>query len=138
MSELVPLMRMKKLTAIFLLLIYTSAAYGITISRHLCKGHVVGVSILNFSKPADCCCAMQDTPKDCCQNDIKKAHTEDHQSVPLIAFAGSLSAIVLENGFHLFTSLSPWIVQQNNAPFIPDDTPKLKTPLFLFFHVFRI
>jgi hypothetical protein len=71
---------MKKSIAIFLLLVYSFTAYGITISKHFCRGTAKETAIVNFSHQAKCCCAETGMPDNCCNDEIKKAETDDHNA----------------------------------------------------------
>ena len=129
---------MKKLIAIFLLLVYSFTAYGITISRHFCRGNEKDTTFVNFSHLAKCCCAETGMPDDCCNDELKKADTDDHNATAKILFDSQPQLDLLEQHFsRLQFFLFPNKPDKKSWPAL-ENSPPYSLPLFLLLRDFRI
>lgn len=129
---------MKKLIAIFLLLVYSFTAYGITISRHFCRGNAKETAVVNFSHSPKCCCAETGMPDNCCNDELKKADTDDHNATANVLFDTQPQPHLLEHHFSRLqffllaneSDKKEWLSLENSPPY--------NLPLFLVLQVFRI
>lgn len=129
---------MKKLIAIFLLLVYSFTAYGITISRHFCRGNAKETAVANFSHSPKCCCTETGMPDDCCNDELKKADTDDHNATANVLFDSQPQLHLLEHHFSRLQFFllanepdkKEWLSLENSPPY--------NLPLFLVLQVFRI
>jgi hypothetical protein len=129
---------MKKLIAIFLLLVYSFTAYGITISRHFCRGNAKETAVVNFFHPVKCCCAETGMPDDCCNNEIKKADTDDHNATANVLFDTQPQFHLFDHGFLRLQLLLFAKSANTNEQFVLENSPPNRLPLFLVLQVFRI
>ena len=81
------LIKVKKLISIFLLTIYTSIAFGITINFHYCGDHLAKVSLLNIGGQVGCGCNPGDMPKDCCKDNLIVQKADNHRVVQHVSIA---------------------------------------------------
>ena len=130
---------MKRLTAILFLLIYATAAFGITIDFHYCQGKMVKSSLLNISEKPGCCCKQDvsgSMAKDCCNDEIKVSKTDSHKT------AQSTKAPDLPEHEALTHFLTYLILPgQVRLPFAHTIFPKPERnpePVYLLCRVFRI
>ena len=129
---------MKKLIAIFLLLVYSFTAYGITISRHFCRGTAKETAVVNFSHSPKCCCAETGMPDNCCNDELKQADTDDHKATANVLLDTQPQHPLFEYGFlRLQLLFFPWSASDNEQ-FSLGKSPPLGLSLFLFLQVFRI
>lgn len=82
---------MKKLISIFLLTIYTSIAFGITINFHYCGDHLAKVSLLNIGGQVGCGCNPGDMPKDCCKDNLIVQKADNHRVVQQVSIVDFVS-----------------------------------------------
>lgn len=87
--------KMKKIIIIFLLLIYTGSAFGITVDYHYCSGHLTHVTVLNFGAKGGCKCNSSEMPKGCCKDKMLYMKGDEHKSSP-ISFTNLQSNIVID------------------------------------------
>ena len=127
---------MKKILAIFLLLIYTSSAFGIAVDYHYCDGQLTHVSLLNFSDHNSCKCNSSDMPQGCCKDKMLYLKGNDHKTSSTI-YSTSISGFVIDLPLTNSTLLSKELFV---APDLTFDYVKQKfsQPLFLLNGVFRI
>jgi hypothetical protein len=90
---------MKKLLAIFFLIVYANIAFGVAINYHYCGGHLAKISILNFGSQEGCGCAPENMPKDCCKDRMNYAKADNHKSIQ--------QATVSQKSFLLIHKLFP-------------------------------
>lgn len=130
---------MKKLFAIFLILIYTSTALGASINFHYCKGHLAHISVLNFGGKTGCSCNPEAMPKGCCEDKLVYSNVDNHRSIQQVHIINPIS----------FTPhLSPVNDLQDLILYsgrISSDNPYNKyikrsssNPIYLLIRVFRI
>ena len=129
---------MKKLIAIFLLLVYSFTAYGITISRHFCRGNAKETAVVNFSHLAKCCCAETGMPDDCCNDELKKADTDDHNATANVLFDFQPQLHLLAHHFPQLKSFLLSTEPDKKGWPVLENSPPNNFPLFLFLQVFRI
>ncbi len=72
---------MKKLIAIFFLIVYTGTAIGAVINYHYCNGHLANTSFLSFGGKSDCACNPAAMPKNCCKDELLYIKTDNHKTV---------------------------------------------------------
>jgi len=129
----------KKLLAIFLLIIYTSTALGgVMVNFHYCKGQLSHVSLLNFGAKVGCSCNPDSMPKDCCKDEMLFNKADNHQTIQesytfnIISFTPALLAVNV-----LYT---PALQGCNYRPdnFTKDERRSCPQPIYLFTRVFRI
>jgi len=126
---------MKKIFAIFLLLIYTGSAFGIGVDYHYCDGQLTHIAILNFGDHRSCKCSGSDMPIDCCKDKMLFMKGDDHNpSLSFVALPGSFvidvpvhNTLLLPKEFRVISDLTFYFVRQ-----------KSPQPLFLLNSVFRI
>jgi len=128
---------MKKIFAIFLLLIYTGSAFGIAVDYHYCSGHLTHVTILNFGTQGDCKCNSSEMPQGCCKDKMLYLKGSEHKSSPISfsTLAGSFEIDIpvtnntplLHKEIFIGSDLTPDFVKQKSSP-----------PIFLLNGVFRI
>ncbi len=74
---------MKRILAIFLLLIYTTSVFGVTVHVHYCMKKFAGISLLQGANEACKKCGMKNTKSRCCKDEQKKILLKtDHQQAP--------------------------------------------------------
>lgn len=116
---------MKKLTVLFLVLIYLGTATGVTLHLHYCMGEVVDWEVAKEDSGHCDNCGMdknQSTKNGCCKDELKKVKTDDSGKLTESAY----KSLVLSPAFlapslsYEFTAASyPSILEENprsNAP----------------------
>lgn len=129
---------MKKLIAIFLLVVYTGSAYGITISRHYCESKPVGSPVLGFVKATACCSGEPGTPADCCSNEIKKFDTDDHSPASVLDYDSRLDISICFFPFNLNPGFYNQSSFKSQIQSTLDHNHWLTPPIYLFIGIFRI
>jgi hypothetical protein len=130
---------MKKIVSIFLLIIYTVSAFGITVDYHYCNGHLTHIGILNFHKSGGCNkCNSSDIPPGCCKDKMLFMKGDIHKlsTVSSIAFPGNFAndvpvihnILLLHKKFCIISDITFDYVKQISS----------QPPLFLLNNVFRI
>ena len=130
---------MKKILAIFLLVIYTSTALGgVIVNLHYCNGQLAHVSLLNFGGKSGCSCDPNSMPKDCCKDKMLYNKVDNHQTVQeshnvnIISFTADLPPLNILYGPTL----------QGCANFFDnfsnDERRSCPQPIYLLNRVFRI
>lgn len=127
---------MKKLTAIFLFIIYAVSVSGMTINFHYCSGKLSKVSILVLDGHKGCGCNPKDMPMDCCKDKQLTQKAEKHntsQSVSLNDFISYI--IVLPPSENLDIPAIPGGYTATYTHFCKRSCPQ---PIFLLNRNFRI
>jgi hypothetical protein len=128
----------KKLWAIFLLIVYTSTALGASVNFHFCNGHLAHVSVLNFGGKTGCSCNPDAMPKGCCKDKLIYSQTDKHNSNPASYTISSISFVpelppvtnLLDLGLY-----SPALNSDNSYKYVRRSFPD---PIYLLIRVFRI
>ncbi|MFZ5977656.1 HYC_CC_PP family protein [Hydrotalea flava] len=130
---------MKKLGAIFLLIVYTSTALGVSINFHYCSGHLTHVSIINFGGKTGCSCNPEAMPKGCCKDKLVVSKADNHNStqayfianiisfVPHLPPVNCLQNLILNSGG--FNANNSWTKYVKRS---------CTDPIYLLIRVFRI
>ena len=129
---------MKKLFAIFLILIYTSTALGMSINYHFCKGHLAHVTVLNFGGKTGCSCNPEAMPKGCCQDKLLYSKVDNHKSIQA---SYTINAISFIPHFPPVTDLCNFNLQAGNSnsdSFYKYVRRNFSKPIYLLIRVFRI
>ncbi|WP_407934869.1 HYC_CC_PP family protein [Chitinophaga sp. CCNWLW40] len=130
---------MKKLFAIFLVVVYTNVALGVAINFHYCCGHLAKISILNFGDKNGCGCNPEGTLKGCCKDKMHIAKTDNHKiSVLQLSFVEK--PILYTAELPPVNNYSCHLVPERTIPyhifcFVKRSSPQ---PIFLLVQVFRI
>lgn len=127
--------KVKKLVSIFLLTIYTSIAFGISINFHYCGGHLAKVSLLDIDKQVGCPCNPGDMPKDCCKDNLIVQKVDCHrvvQNVSTVDFVG-IAALPLS-----YSNYDPTLSDGYKYDFINDGSRRSCPGIYLLNRVFRI
>lgn len=127
---------MKKIFAIFLLLIYTGSAFGIAVDYHFCNGQLTDVSLLHFSDHTGCKCNPSDMPKGCCKDKMVFLKGNDHKSSSIV-YPTSTPGFTIDVPLSDNTLLSKEFFVAPNPSF-EYVKQKFSPPLFLLNSVFRI
>ncbi len=91
---------MKKIISIFLLVLYRSTSFAITMDIHYCSGKYSGVTFSNFSNTTNCGCdhnGLHD--KTCCTDKIICAKTDNHKVVQQYWVAPDFPDFILPDYF---------------------------------------
>ncbi len=73
---------MKKLISIFLLVIYSSTSFAVTMDIHYCCSNYSGISFSNFKDAVPGSCGHNEsTNKSCCTGKVICAKTDNHKAV---------------------------------------------------------
>lgn len=129
---------MKKLSAIFLLIIYTSTALGAAINFHYCSGHLAHISVLNFGGKTGCSCNPEVMPKDCCKDKLLYSKVDNHKpiqasyTVNIISFTPDLPPVTNLHNFNLREDNSD---ADSFYKYVRRGFPD---PIYLLIRVFRI
>lgn len=129
---------MKKIIAIFFLIIYAGTALGVAINFHYCGGYLAHISILNLGDHVGCPCNQKDMPKDCCKDKLICFQTDNHKFAPqpvvldpvsftidLPPITGQYIPALLPDGYH----------PDHSFYFLQRSSPQ---PIYLLLRVFRI
>jgi len=127
----------KKLVCIFLLIIYTSIAFGITINFHYCGDHLAKVSLLNIGGQAGCRCNPGDMPKDCCKDNLIVQKADNHRVVQHVSIADFASfSVEPPPSYNNYIST---LGDGYDFDFIGNDSRRsYPDPIYLLNRVFRI
>ncbi len=128
---------MKKIFAIFLLLIYTASASGIAVNYHYCDGQLTHVALLNFGGHGGCKCNSSDMPQGCCKDKMLFLKGSDHKSSPVsfVALPGNFTIDVPATDNTLLLHKEFCIISDLTFDFVRQKSPQ---PIFLLNSVFRI
>lgn len=99
---------MKKIISIFLLIIYSSTLFAVTLDIHYCGGIYSGISLLGSDKEANCGCdhnRLHD--KSCCTDKIICADTDNHKTVQQYRVSPNLSDFTLADYFTVVPVMYP-------------------------------
>lgn len=127
---------MKKIFAIFLLLIYTGSTFGIAVDYHYCDGQLTHISLLNFSDHNNCNCNSSDMPQGCCKDKMVFLKGNDHKSSSIV-YSISTSVVAIDVLLTNNTLVSKELFVTPNLMF-DYVKQKFSPPLFLMNSVFRI
>ena len=126
---------MKKIVAIFFLIVYVSTAFGTAINYHYCKGHLTKISVLNFGGHGGCNCNPKDMPKDCCKDKLLYEKADNHRAIQTVQIVEPIS----------FEAESPTLDEKitvrsvfNSVTIYNSDQRSHPNPIFLLNRVFRI
>ncbi len=73
---------MKKIISIFLIVLYSSTSFAITMDIHYCGGKYSGVTFSNFSNTTNCGCGYDESnQRGCCSDKTICAKTDNHNAV---------------------------------------------------------
>ena len=73
---------MKKIISIFLLVLYSTTSFAITMDIHYCNGKYSGVTFSNFSNITNCGCGDDESNQTgCCSDKTICAKTDNHTAV---------------------------------------------------------
>ena len=100
---------MKKLIAIFFLLIYSFTTVGTTIHSHYCMGQYVGSSICHTEDSKCAKCGMKTAKsKGCCTDQEKyiQLKREHHQSIAPIEIQHFFTEATITSNFYFYTNCS--------------------------------
>ena len=126
---------MKKIAAIFLLIVYISTSFGTAINYHYCKGHLTKVSVLNFDGYRGCDCNSTDMPKDCCKDKLKYEKADNHNIIQAVQISELISLAVEPPLEYTHASI---IVIEASVTINPPDQRSHPDPIFLLNRAFRI
>ncbi|MBI1781180.1 MAG: hypothetical protein HYR66_07390 [Sphingobacteriales bacterium] len=129
---------MKKLWAIFLLIVYTSTILGASVNFHFCSGHLAHISVLNFGGKTGRSCNPEAMPKGCCEDKLLISKADNHNSIQVSYTISSISFVPelppVTNHFDLGL-YSPALNSGNSYKYIRRSCPD---PIYLLIRVFRI
>lgn len=127
--------KVKKIVAIFFLIVYISTAFGTAINYHYCQGQLTKISILNFGGDGGCNCNPKDMPKDCCKDKLIYEKADNHRTIQTVQIIEPIS----------FDAESPTLDAQiifkpvsNSVTIYNSDQRSYPNPIFLLNRVFRI
>lgn len=129
---------MKKLSAIFFLIIYTSPALGAAINFHYCSGRLSHISVLNFGSNTGCSCNPKDMPKACCKDKLLYSKVDNHKTIQasytfkIILFTPDLPPV---NELHNLVLHRDRYDSDNFYSYIRRSSPQ---PIYLLIRLFRI
>ena len=131
---------MKKLLAIFLLIIYASTALGgIIVNFHYCKGQLAHVSLLNFGGKAGCSCNPDSMPKDCCKDKTLYKKSDNHKTVQESSTINTISSFTPDlPPVNVLHSLALHGCGYGSDNFTNDVNRSCPQPIYLLIRVFRI
>lgn len=129
---------MKKIFAIFLLLIYTGSGFGIPVDFHYCKGQLTGVALVNFGAHSGCGCNDSKKPMNCCKDKIfcNKADKHNTNQTDAIIKISYVQLDLIQIGY-----LKNKIVKRNSNTQLKDCVPFQRSclqPIYLLIQNFRI
>jgi len=70
----------KKILAIFLFIIYASAAFGTVVNFHYCGKNLIEIYFTEFGVVKNCSCDTENEPKDCCNNTLLFQKADNHNA----------------------------------------------------------
>lgn len=129
---------MKKIGAIFLLIIYTSTALGAAINFHYCSGHLAHISVLNVGGKTGCSSNPDTMPKGCCEDKLLYSKTDKCNSNPASYTISSISFLPEIPPVHNLFDLGLYssVIKADN--FYKYVRRSCQNPLYLLNKVFRI
>ncbi|HUZ60397.1 MAG TPA: hypothetical protein VMU83_16615 [Hanamia sp.] len=73
---------MKKIISIFLLVLYSSTSFAVTMDIRFCSGKYSGITFSNFDKVANCDCSHNGLhDRSCCTDKTICTKTDNHKTV---------------------------------------------------------
>ncbi|MGX5856053.1 HYC_CC_PP family protein [Dyadobacter jiangsuensis] len=116
---------MKKLTALFLVLLYLGTATGVTLHLHYCMGEMVDLKLAESD--SDHCenCGMdksQSTKSGCCKDEFKKIKTDDSRKGADDAFKS------LSNYVAILSTKQAYQFSEPSYPSICEQHPRSNSP----------
>lgn len=83
---------MNRVLTIFLLLIYSASAFGITVNYHYCGNQLTHSTVVNFGSEGGCKCNPEEMPAGCCKDKLicVKGDTHEASQLSAVALPGSL------------------------------------------------
>ncbi|MEY3413024.1 MAG: hypothetical protein RIQ70_1713 [Bacteroidota bacterium] len=123
---------MKKLIAIFLIMIYTAFSTGLTVYSHYCAGKLVSVSLINPNKGGCGKCGKKMT-KDCCKDTQQTLSLDESQlgsnvNITIPDYSG-LVAMLPSFSYEFQPELA--LVNSNAVKFYVFETGPPKTPIYI-------
>lgn len=130
---------MKKVGAIFLLLIYTGTAFGASVNFHYCGGHLAHVSVLNFGGKTGCSCNPDAIPKDCCKDKLLINKTDNHNSSQIFYILNNIFFVAdlppIDNLHNLLLNSGGFNADNSYTKSVKRSCPE---PIYILIRVFRI
>ncbi len=129
---------MKKIAAIFILVMYLVPALGFSMTTHFCGGELASISFYNTTDNT-CTCGNEMMSSDCCKNIIMHAEFSDSQDKAPTVTLDLLKAAKDLGVLHTFVFCFSYVLPEPVAtihPHPPDNKPD--NPLYLRHQVFRI
>ena len=126
---------MKKILAIFLLLVYAASAFGIAVNYHYCNGHLTNVTVVNLGNH-NCNCNPDGSSEGCCKDKMIYLKGDNHKSSQIsfipsqTNFAGDVPAYTSLFSYKEFFS-EPTLLYH----FVKPEYPQ---PIFILNSVFKI
>lgn len=124
---------MKKIISIFLLVLYVSTSFAVTMDIHYCGGKYSGVTFSNFEKAATCGCdhnGLHDSS--CCTDKIICAKTDTHKTVQQYWVSPDFSDFTLPDYFTDVRIVYPRAASVNNH-YSSSGFTRSHSPAFLTF-----
>lgn len=88
---------MKKIISIFLLVLYSSTAFAISMDVHFCSGKFSEMFVMGFGKAQCGCDHSNPAHTDCCTDKIVSSKTDNHKTVQPYLPPDIFSSIVLSD-----------------------------------------
>ena len=106
---------MKKIVSIFLLIIYSSTSFAVTMDFHYCSGKYSGISFSNFDKAAICGCDQNKlNQRGCCSDKTICAKTDNHKMVQQYWVSPNFSDFIMPVYFINMSVTYPQAVSLNS------------------------
>ncbi|MBX9785294.1 MAG: hypothetical protein K2X48_18570 [Chitinophagaceae bacterium] len=129
---------MKKLGAIFFLIIYTSTALGASVNFHYCSGYLAHISVLNIGGKTGCSCNPDAMPKGCCKDELIYSKADKHNSNPASYTISSISFLPELPLVNNLFDLDLYNSALNTHNFYKYARRSCEDPIYLLNNVFRI
>jgi hypothetical protein len=131
------LSQMKKLSALFLMLLYLMPAVGFSVTTHYCGGKISSVSV-SATPPEICVCGSKKLKSKCCESKIFTVKIKDTQQNPL-QFSSQYKVVQSQAEIPFVQDFSFQFASDVNSFYYTHYPPDmLKQPLFVLHQVFRI
>lgn len=136
---------MKKVTAIFFLIIYSSIALDLTLNFHFCDNHFKKISVLNFGGKTNCSCNDHAVPMPCCKDKapyckdkLYAAKSDNHITAQQSTLQKNISFTL--KPIAVIEDMANFNFRNNSSICLPTPVNKRScpTPIFLLNRVLRI
>jgi hypothetical protein len=122
--------------SIFLLIVYTSTAFGVAVNYHYCDNYLFKISILIFRGNNGCIHNQKDLPMSCCKDKPHYQIPFNHNIIPSLSVTGLFS--LFQNQYPLQNNLFEFKDGNNYDIITFHNRRSYPQPIYLLYNVLRI